>query len=617
MKRGRILSIVVAVLMTGFGPVGLAEADTAPFGVLDPLTVNRDGTVQVRAWAVDPDDRSAQVPIHVYVDGGFAVATSTGTDPRPDVAAAFQAPTAGMGTTLPDAGSGPHTVCVFAINVGNQAANTLLGCRSYGVPLAPSGSFDRLQFFADGSPVVNGWAADGNDLNAPLQVHFWVDGVRAYSSGTGNDPRPDVAAAVGAPNAGFVSVLPPQGSGPHTICAFAINIGPDSPNTLLGCKSWGQPVSPIGALDRIAFFADGSPVVYGWATDGNDLQSRLGIVIRVDGVRDYGAGTGNDSRPDVATAIGAPNAGFVSVIPPQGGGQHTICAWAINIGPDSPNTELGCRTYGQPVSPIGSVDRVETFGDGSPVVYGWATDGSDPRSALDVVLRVDGSRDYTSGTGNNSRPDIAAAYGAPNAGFVAVLPPQGAGQHSVCGYAVNIGAYSDNGFMGCKTYTYNPSTFSGTDKVYRIGAELAPGTYRTRTAWPNTCYWERLSGFGGSFDEIIANDITSAPSVVTIKASDAGFRTSRCATWSSDLSPITANVTAAIGDGTYIVNTDTAPGLWAPSGGASCYWERLTGFGGSFDEIITNSFGSNGPVRIAATDKGFHSNGCGTWTKVG
>lgn len=456
MKRGRFLSIATAILMVGITPVASADADAAPFGALDPLTVNADGTVQVRAWAVDPDSRSATLTMHLYVDGNFAAAAVTGTDPRPDIAAAYQASSAGMRATLPDAGTGPHTVCVFALNLGTQAANTLVGCRSYGVPLAPTGAFDRLQFFADGSPVVNGWAADGNDLNASLEVRFVVDGVRAYSSGTGNDPRPDVAAAIGAPNAGFVSVLPPQGAGPHTVCATAVNIGPVSPDTVLGCKSWGQPVSPVGALDRVAFFADGSPVVYGWAADGNDLQSRLGIVIRVDGVRDYGAGTGNDNRPDVAALIGAPNAGFVSVIPPQGEGQHTICAWAINIGPDSPNTQLGCRGYNTAVAPIGSVDRVATFADGSPVVYGWAVDGTNAQSGINVVLRVDGVRDYLSGTGNDNRPDIAAAYGAPRAGFVAVLPPQGAGTHQVCGYAVNIGAYADNGFMGCKTYTYSP-----------------------------------------------------------------------------------------------------------------------------------------------------------------
>jgi hypothetical protein len=42
---------------------------------------------------------------------------------------------------------------------------------------------------------------------------------------------------------------------------------------------------------------------------------------------------------------------------------------------------------------------------------------------------------------------------------------------------------------------------------------------------------------------------------------------------------------------------------------------RLSGFGGTFDEIIANDFGS-GPrmVTISPTDVGFESSGCGPWT---
>jgi hypothetical protein len=74
----------------------------------------------------------------------------------------------------------------------------------------------------------------------------------------------------------------------------------------------------------------------------------------------------------------------------------------------------------------------------------------------------------------------------------------------------------------------------------------------------------------------------------------------------------------SFGDGTYVVNEDIAPGTYRTDGGDSCYWERLSGFNGSFDEIIANDLPS-GPslVTIEATDVGFTSEGCGTWELAG
>ena len=47
------------------------------------------------------------------------------------------------------------------------------------------------------------------------------------------------------------------------------------------------------------------------------------------------------------------------------------------------------------------------------------------------------------------------------------------------------------------------------------------------------CYWERLSGTSGDFDEIIANDFVSDPArlQVTIKPTDYAFHTEDCGNW--------------------------------------------------------------------------------------
>ncbi|KGN37643.1 hypothetical protein [Knoellia subterranea] len=151
----------------------------------------------------------------------------------------------------------------------------------------------------------------------------------------------------------------------------------------------------------------------------------------------------------------------------------------------------------------------------------------------------------------------------------------------------------------------------------RVGIDIAAGTYRLRTQ-PSYCYWERLSGFSGEFEDIIANNFTSVRDVVTIEPTDAGFSSDDCGTWTSDLSRVTASPTSGFGAGMMIVNTDVAPGLWRAPGGSECYWERVSGFTHEFDELLANDYGPTGPtVSIDASDAGFFSEDCGTWTKIG
>lgn len=72
-------------------------------------------------------------------------------------------------------------------------------------------------------------------------------------------------------------------------------------------------------------------------------------------------------------------------------------------------------------------------------------------------------------------------------------------------------------------------------------------------------------------------------------------------------------------DGTLVVGTDIQPGTYkAPNPNGSCYFARLKGTSGGFDDIITNG-NPSGPVTVTikATDKAFESSRCGGWTKVG
>jgi hypothetical protein len=152
------------------------------------------------------------------------------------------------------------------------------------------------------------------------------------------------------------------------------------------------------------------------------------------------------------------------------------------------------------------------------------------------------------------------------------------------------------------------------DGTFTVSKDIQSGTYRTRVASPG-CYWERLGGFGGTLQEIVANDGPNGPAVVTIAASDKGFTSKGCGTWTTDLSAIVPPGTP-FPDGTYIVGTDLTAGTYRSPASAGCYWERLSGFGGTLDQIIANDGTDTGAiVTISASDKGFSASKCGTWTK--
>jgi hypothetical protein len=68
------------------------------------------------------------------------------------------------------------------------------------------------------------------------------------------------------------------------------------------------------------------------------------------------------------------------------------------------------------------------------------------------------------------------------------------------------------------------------DGTYRVGPDIEAGTYRS-VAPTDSCYWERLRGFGGTLSDIIANFIGTGPTIVTIAPTDAGFRSERCGGW--------------------------------------------------------------------------------------
>jgi GH25 family lysozyme M1 (1,4-beta-N-acetylmuramidase) len=204
-----------------------------PIGSLDLAQGGRGG-IDVAGWAIDPNT-AASIPVHVYVDGGFAAAL-TANGPRADVGAFFPGYGAahGFGTRIA-VGPGNHVVCAYGIDVAAPGSNNLLGCRYTTVPDgSPVGSIDYAAT-AFGLVRVAGWAIDP-DTAASIPVHVYVNGVG--TAVTADLDRPDVGAVFPSygSNHGYDVIVPRQGAGPNLVCTYGIESAGTGGNRLLGCQ---------------------------------------------------------------------------------------------------------------------------------------------------------------------------------------------------------------------------------------------------------------------------------------------------------------------------------------------------------------------------------------------
>lgn len=166
----------------------------------------------------------------------------------------------------------------------------------------------------------------------------------------------------------------------------------------------------------------------------------------------------------------------------------------------------------------------------------------------------------------------------------------------------------------------NPPTGPGfTPDNYTVGADLPAGRYTMENA-TGACYWERQSSLGGTFEEIISNEFRNNDGrvIVDILPSDVGFEFSAPCGRMTAYAGSTLRATTIV-TGAHVVNEHIVPGTYTTLAGDGCFWQRLSGFDNSLEATIQNEFtGTAGQrtVTIAATDVGFDSGGCGTWTKV-
>ncbi|MEZ5322052.1 MAG: peptidoglycan recognition protein [Microthrixaceae bacterium] len=327
-------------------------AQRAPYvtGVVDRLTASPDGSLGASGWAFDRRSSEA-VGIRLLVDGR-AVASSTASAPRPDVATAVAGAPGTTGySTAGRAGTGSHTVCVAAAEL-SYGALTILGCTSVTVASGPAstpstapgsspiGSFDSTFAWARlGS--VTGWAIDP-DTSAPIAVHVSVNGRRVVTGAVAAESRPDVAAVnPGAGDAHGFKVWFALDAGPNRVCVDAVNVGAGT-DTSLGCRDVPYDPNPLGGTDAVS--RRGSQVqLDGWALD-RDTSGGIGVLLFVNNRMTLlvGANRGRFGVGMFFPGYGDDHGFRATVTVPRG--RSTVCAFALNVGPGRPASPLGCRS---------------------------------------------------------------------------------------------------------------------------------------------------------------------------------------------------------------------------------------------------------------------------------
>ncbi|MCU1658308.1 MAG: Fibronectin type protein [Pseudonocardiales bacterium] len=220
---------------------------------------------------------------------------------------------------------------------------------------------------------------------------------------------------------------------------------------VVGARAATPPHVPFGHVDVIRQAPTGI-AIGGWAIDP-DSTAPIHVDVYVDG---HGTRlSASASRSDIARRY--PTYGTAhgfGVTLPAAQGVHTVCVYAINVSAGN-NVGLACERITINYNPIGQVESVKQTTTGFTVA-GWALDPNTP-DPIHVDVYLDGKGTRLTATG--ARPDLAARYpGSGTAHGFAASFPGGQGTHSLCVYAINVGAGTMNPSLGCRPVVldFNP-----------------------------------------------------------------------------------------------------------------------------------------------------------------
>lgn len=206
-----------------------------------------------------------------------------------------------------------------------------------------------------------------------------------------------------------------------------------------------------------------------------------------------------------------------------------------------------------------------------------------------------------------------------------------------CIFALALGALTATGAQAFGTGTF------------LVGIDVSPGLYRSTSDGNGPCFWFRLSGLGGTADDVIALEVQSGSVIAEIAPTDYAFRSTGCTEWKrvDQSRSLITYASAALGArddddgpeltrevdienfngpldregsfGFYSVPDDMEPGTYrseAPDG-ATCVAARYSA-GMKLEEVITakDRKGRTLTITVQPSDTIFLTAQCQPWIKI-
>ena len=497
-----------------------------PQGCLDTIS-GGEGNVFVSGWALDYDDLSKNLEIHVYIGNPYDQNSSSdghviiANKERKDVNASMGASgNHGFEEVIPTTKRGTQQLYIYAINVGN-GANVLLGTPTVTIKQDnPIGCIDGVSG-GKNTITVSGWAYDPNVSGESIDVHVYVGGDAASGAKvyglTANQERADVNAIDGITGKhGFSKTIAVDVTGDQPVYVYAINKGAGG-NTYLGMKKVHiTDASPKGYVER----ADGGKGIIslgGWAYDPKKPSESLTIHMYVGGPAGSGAKcyplSTIHERADVNKSQGITGKhGYSQEIKVTERGKQKVYVYAINAGM-GPNTLLGTKdveiisTY----NTTGVLDSI-SGGKGTITVSGWAYDRDEVDTPIMVHMYIGGpagtkGAELKAFKADKERKDVGKIDKVGNYhGYSQCVEVSKRGKQKVYLYAINLENRADNTMIGSAEVTIS-------DKEYTVsydanGGSNAPASQvkkekqslQLSTAIPKKSYTVRFDANGGNVD---------------------------------------------------------------------------------------------------------------------
>jgi hypothetical protein len=313
-----------------------------PTGVIDSTSTQLN-TITVNGWMLDPDSTSP-IQVQVYV-GGVLKTTVTASVVKTGLGAAFPGfgDSHGYTATVTGIWTGVQQVCVKGLNVGPGSDSALI-CSTAQMPTGPPFGVIDTTTTEPNTILLSGWMIDP-DIAGPVQVQVYVGGV-LKTTVTADAVKSGLGAAFPGygDNHDYSATVTGSWAGTQQVCVVGVNVagGTNSPQI---CTQAVMPTgSPFGVFDSVTG-GTGTVSVSGWAIDP-DVSTPVSVVLYLDGSTTGTTVLANGTKTGLDAVF--PGYGdlhdYSTTLTGVSAGTHQLCGSIPNVGPTSPDGDLGCST---------------------------------------------------------------------------------------------------------------------------------------------------------------------------------------------------------------------------------------------------------------------------------